>query len=78
MHTQIEQAQKGTITPQMQDIARSEGIDPHVLCERIAAGIAVIMRRGNCCTEIGKGFFNYEGDPLSPPKGEAAQRGKPP
>jgi phosphomethylpyrimidine synthase len=57
MHTQIEQAQKGTITPQMQDIARSESIDPHELRERIAAGIAVIMRRGNCCTGIGKGLL---------------------
>ena len=56
MHTQVEQAQKGTITPQMQDIARSESIDPHELCERIAAGSAVIMRRRKCCCGIGKGL----------------------
>jgi phosphomethylpyrimidine synthase len=57
MHTQIEQAQKGTITPQMQDIAQSENIDPHELRERIAAGSAVIMRRGKHCCGIGKGLL---------------------
>ena len=31
--TQVEQAQRGTITRQMQDIARSEGMDPYELCE---------------------------------------------
>ena len=45
MHTQVEQAKRGTITPQVQEIARSEGIDPGTLCENIAAGNAVIMRR---------------------------------
>ena len=57
MHTQVEHAQRGTITPQMQDIARSEGIDPHGLCERIAAGSAVIMQRRKHYTGIGKGLF---------------------
>jgi phosphomethylpyrimidine synthase len=57
MHTQVEQAQRGTITPQMQDIARSDGIGPHELCERIAAGSAVIMRRRKHYTGIGKGLF---------------------
>ena len=52
MHTQVEQAQRGTITPQMQDVARSEGIDPYELCESIAAGSAVIMQRGKRCTGI--------------------------
>lgn len=56
MHTQVEQAQRRTITPQMQDIARSEGIDPDKLCERIAEGSIVIMRRGKYCTGIGKGL----------------------
>jgi phosphomethylpyrimidine synthase len=56
MHSQVEQAQKGTITPQMQDIARSESIDPHELRERIASGSAVIMRRGKRCCGIGKGL----------------------
>ena len=57
MHTQVEQAKRGTITPQMQDIARSEGIDPGTLCENIAAGSAVIMRREIGCTGIGKGLL---------------------
>jgi phosphomethylpyrimidine synthase len=57
MHTQVEQAQRRTITPQMQDIARSEGIDPDKLCGRIAEGSVVIMRRGKHCTGIGKGLF---------------------
>ena len=57
MHTQVEQAQKGTITPQMQDIARSEGIDPYELCESIAAGSAVILRRSKHYTGIGKGLL---------------------
>jgi phosphomethylpyrimidine synthase len=57
MHTQVEQAQNGTITPQMQDIARSEGIDPYELCESIAAGSAVIMRRSKHYTGIGKGLL---------------------
>ncbi len=56
MHTLVEQAQRGTITPEMQDIARSEGIDPHELCESIAAGSAVIMQRRNRTTGIGKGL----------------------
>ena len=57
MHTQVEQAQRGTITPQMQDVARSEGIDPYELCERIAAGSAVIMQRRKHYTGIGKGLL---------------------
>jgi phosphomethylpyrimidine synthase len=56
MHTQVEQAQNGTITPQMQEIARSENIDPHELSERIAAGSAVIMQRKKRCCGIGKGL----------------------
>jgi phosphomethylpyrimidine synthase len=57
MHTQVEQAQRGTITPQMQDVARSEGIDPYELCENIAAGSAVIMQRGKHYTGIGKSLL---------------------
>jgi phosphomethylpyrimidine synthase len=56
MKTQLEQAKRRTVTPQMQDIARSEGIDPDELCERIAAGSVVIMQRGKQCTGIGKGL----------------------
>jgi phosphomethylpyrimidine synthase len=57
MHTQVEQAQRGTITPQMQDVARREGIDPYELCENITAGSAVIMRRSKHYTGIGKGLL---------------------
>ncbi|MCK9592637.1 MAG: phosphomethylpyrimidine synthase ThiC [Methanoregula sp.] len=57
MYTQVEQAQRGTITPQMEDIARSEGISPHDLRERIAAGSVVIMHRGKHSTGIGKGLL---------------------
>ena len=56
MHTHVEQAQRGRITPQMEEIARSEGMDPHELCKRIAAGSAVIMQRGSRVTGIGKGL----------------------
>ena len=57
MHTQVEQAKRGMITPQVQEIARSEGIDPGTLCENIAAGNAVIMRREMSCCGIGKGLL---------------------
>ena len=56
MRTQAEHAQEGTITPQMQDVSRTERIDPEALCERIAAGSAVIMQRGKRYTGIGKGL----------------------
>jgi phosphomethylpyrimidine synthase len=56
MHTHVEQAQRGRITPQMEEIARSEGMDPHELCNRIAKGSAVIMQRGSRVTGIGKGL----------------------
>ena len=57
MHTQVKQAQGGTITPQMRDVARSESIDPIELRDRIAAGSAVIMQRGKRYTGIGKGLL---------------------
>jgi len=57
MHTQVEQAQRLTITPQIRSVARTEGIDPEKLRERIAAGSAVIMRRRKHYTGIGKGLF---------------------
>ena len=56
MRTQAEQAQEGTITPQMREVARKEGIDPETLRERIAAGSVVIMQRGKRYTGIGKGL----------------------
>jgi phosphomethylpyrimidine synthase len=56
MHTQVEQAQRGTITWQMRDVARTEGIHPEELCERISQGSIVIMQRGRRVTGIGKGL----------------------
>jgi len=41
MHTQVDQAQKGRITHQMQAVARSEGIDPHDLREGTAERLHV-------------------------------------
>jgi phosphomethylpyrimidine synthase len=54
MRTQSDEAQRGTITPQIRGVARTEGIDPEKLCEWIAAGSAVIMQRGKRYTGIGK------------------------
>lgn len=56
MRTLAELAQEGTITPQMHNVARTEGIDPEALRKGIAAGSAVIMQRGKRCTGIGKGL----------------------
>ncbi len=56
MRTLAEQALDGTITPQMHDVARTEGIDPEALRDRIAAGSVVIMQRGKKYTGIGKGL----------------------
>lgn len=56
MRTQAEQAQDGTITPQMRDVAMKEGIAPEALRDSIAAGSAVIMQRGKRSTGIGKGL----------------------
>jgi len=56
MHTQVEQAQKRKITPHMREVARREGMDSNELCDRIALGSAVIMRRGRRATGIGKGL----------------------
>ena len=56
MHTQVEQAQKRKITPQMREVARREGMDFNELCDRIALGSVVIMQRGRRATGIGKGL----------------------
>jgi phosphomethylpyrimidine synthase len=56
MHTHVEQAQRGRITPQMKEIARSEGMDPGELCDGIAKGCVVIMQRGRHVTGIGRGL----------------------
>ncbi len=56
MRTQAEQAQNETITPQMREVARTEGIAPEALRERVATGSVVLMLRGKRCTGIGKGL----------------------
>ena len=56
MHTQAELAQNGTVTPQMREVARIEGITAEELREWIAAGSAIIMQRGKRYTGIGKGL----------------------
>jgi phosphomethylpyrimidine synthase len=56
MLTQLEQAQQGKITQHMEEIALSENMDPYELCERVAAGSIVIMRRGRQVTGIGQGL----------------------
>jgi phosphomethylpyrimidine synthase len=56
MHTQVEHAQGGVITPQMREVARTEGIPPEELCNGISQGSVVIMQRGRHVTGIGKGL----------------------
>jgi phosphomethylpyrimidine synthase len=56
MHTLVEQAQRGAITPQMRSVARTEGMDPGELCDGIAKGCVVIMQRGRRVTGIGRGL----------------------
>ena len=40
--TQMQQALQGRITPEMQEVAKEEGIDPDILCQRIAEGAVII------------------------------------
>ncbi|MDD1685549.1 phosphomethylpyrimidine synthase ThiC [Methanoregula sp.] len=56
MKTQVEYARDGTITRQMKSVAKDEGVDPSVLCNQIAEGSVVIMRRGKHLTGIGSGL----------------------
>lgn len=59
MSTQIFQAQKGIISPEMEEVARKEHVDPKWLRERIAEGSVVIPRNINHkfpATGIGKGL----------------------
>jgi phosphomethylpyrimidine synthase len=56
MKTQVEYAQEGIITRQVEVVARNEGINPAILCAQIAEGSAVIMQRGKRCTGIGRGL----------------------
>ena len=40
--TQMEAARAGTVTPQMETVAKKEGIAPEVLRERVARGTVAI------------------------------------
>jgi phosphomethylpyrimidine synthase len=42
--TRVLQAKSGTITEEMQEVARNEGLDPRMLCACVADGSAVIVR----------------------------------
>ncbi len=60
MTTQIIEAKKGKITPEMEAIARKEGMSTDTLCEKVAAGRVVILknnRRQNVIpTGVGEGL----------------------
>lgn len=56
MKTQIEHAREGTITKQMQAVAKAEKFDTGVLLSRIANGSIVIMNRKDVSIGIGKGL----------------------
>ncbi|MCE8426979.1 MAG: phosphomethylpyrimidine synthase ThiC [Candidatus Methanoperedens sp.] len=56
MNTQITRAKDGNVTAEMEYVALSENIDISVLRRRIANGSAVIMKRGEILTGIGKGL----------------------
>lgn len=56
MTTQVEQARNGLATAQMDDVAKTEGVDLMDLLSSIAQGSAVIMCRDGKSVGIGKGL----------------------
>lgn len=56
MTTQVEQARNGNVTVQMDEVARTEGIDIRTLLSSVAQGSAVIMCRDGKSVGIGKGL----------------------
>ncbi len=56
MTTQVEQARNGKATAQMEDVAKTEGVDLMDLLSSIAQGSAVIMFRDGKSVGIGKGL----------------------
>ncbi len=56
MKTQVELANDGAVTPQMEAVAGAEFVDVEILRERIAQGSVVIMSRGERSTGIGRGL----------------------
>lgn len=56
MLTQIDHAKNGTVTPEMQYVAKKEGMDENLVLSRVAEGSLIIMVRDGCPpTAIGKG-----------------------
>ncbi len=56
MKTQVEIADEGAVTPQMEAVAGAECVDVEILSERIAEGSVVIMSRGERSIGIGRGL----------------------
>jgi phosphomethylpyrimidine synthase len=56
MKTQLEHAKDGTVTKQMEAVARAENIDIDTLVSRISSGSVVIMNREDVSIGIGKGL----------------------
>lgn len=60
MKTQLELARENIITPQMQKVAKDEGLDPEVIRERVAFGEIIIAnhpnRKNQRIVGIGKGL----------------------
>jgi phosphomethylpyrimidine synthase len=56
MNSTLESVSQGEVTPWIQNIAKDEGIDLQTLCERIASGRIVIMRRKSRAIGIGEGL----------------------
>lgn len=56
MTTQVEQARNGNVTAQMDEVAKTEGIDLLALLYSVAEGSAVIMCRDGKSVGIGKGL----------------------
>ncbi|MDP3103188.1 MAG: phosphomethylpyrimidine synthase ThiC [Candidatus Methanoperedens sp.] len=56
MTTQVEHARNGNVTAQMDEVAKTEGIDLMALLSSVAEGSAVIMYRDKKSVGIGKGL----------------------
>jgi phosphomethylpyrimidine synthase len=56
MRTIADYAKNGTVTQPMVKVAEAEDVDPGDLCSWIAEGSAVIMKRGDRLTGIGRGL----------------------
>jgi len=57
MKTQLEYANEGTVTKEMESVAKKEKIDINTLISHISSGSVVIMKRGDVSVGIGKGLL---------------------